>query len=93
MNMYENSIPCCDEVKQLGEQRTTLSQITDKANCLSLEALSMANIIHRHLFGNRNEDGVSKREITCYMDAMNEHCCTLKELCEVLHRMIDELGV
>lgn len=95
MNIYENSIPCCDEVKPLeGTQRTTLTTMMDTAKGLSFEALNMANVIRRILLGNRNnEDGTPKREVTCYMEDMAEHCCTLKELCEVLHRTIEELGV
>ena len=89
--MYENSIPCCDEVKPL-ESRQTLTEMMAIAKSMGGDALNMAKLISHHFFSYNKDASQEKRGTNCYMDVMADHCDTLRELCEVLAEMIDVLG-
>lgn len=89
--MYENSISCCDEVKQL-EPRATLTELMSIAKGMGGDALNMARVISKHFFYDNKDITQGKRETSCFMDVMDEHCDTLRELCDVLAKMVDALG-
>lgn len=89
MNNCENNMRVCEGMEA---PRETLSELMGKSKAISNESLALAKVIRNHLFGDEKKEVLPKTDPMCFMDAMEEHIDTLKELFEVLHEMIDRLG-
>ena len=88
---YEKNICTCDEVPQ-ATSRATLTEMLNISRMVGNESLALAKLISNHLFGENKTDKSPKKEPACYMEAIEEHCETLKELHVVLQIVADALG-
>ena len=89
MNNCENNMRVCEGMEA---PRENLSDLMRKSIAIGNESLALAKVIRNHLFGDEKKDVAPKTDPICFMDAMEEHCDTLKELFEVLNKMVDVLG-
>ena len=81
MNNYENNA-CCGEIKPI--QRAPLHELMLKAEGTGKDALGIAKEIRTFLFGKCPQCETTQKEKDSFIDAMENHCCDLCELFEVL---------